>query len=311
MVSFEPLDGILPHGLQHLISGGSQDCRLGRDHRLRYQLGEGVEHLGRFNSVTLLPPLRQTGRRRSLERHPDGQTRTARCQTATSTTSSTVARSVWWRSTDRRRPPVNRRKRSSRSLAISPGWQGGDSGRCEFEGERNAVEPSPYLADSGSAPGVDVEVGVHRAGAVEKQLTGIGRHDLVRRSGGRWCSERSHSAKLFAVDPQALPCSWPVPSRRHNCGAVPRQRQPLSRSRAHSCPRRSMSDDGAEPRRYCQVWTYLLVGRLATSGRSTLGHSLRSPPAPVRPARRHRDTRGGLLLPLGGQFEFSPLPPNL
>ena len=92
-------------------------------------------------------PLRRRRCRSCRRTRRGGRTRSAPVPSSSEYDQSTVARSVWWRSTAVRRPPVSRRNRSSRRSAISRGVHRDDPRRGELDGQRDPVEAPADLGD--------------------------------------------------------------------------------------------------------------------------------------------------------------------
>ena len=115
-----------------------------------------------------------------------------------------MARSVWWRSTALRRPPVRSRKRSSSSDAISDGLMRHGAGGRELDRERHAVEAPADLGDGREVGGRDGELGLGRSGPLDEQLHGVGRLDGVRVGVRAGKPQRAEGDDLLAVDREPL-----------------------------------------------------------------------------------------------------------
>ena len=145
---------------------------------------------------------------------------------------STDARSVCWRRTAVRAPPVSRRNRSCRLSRISVERQRPDSRRGEFDGQRHAVEPATDLGHRLGVVVGDAEFGLGPAGAVAEQLD--------RLVGQR---QRRHPPGHLAGDADRLATGRQQRQRGARAQQAGDQRRRWRRADARSCRARSASGD--------------------------------------------------------------------
>ena len=217
---------------------------------------------------------------------------------------STVARSVWWRSTAVRRPPVSSRNRSSSRPAISAGAHGDDARRRELDRERDAVEPAADLGDRARRrPRASVEVGASpRPLARRRDCTAALVDDRVdvRDVGGH--GERPQRNHLLAVDGEAL-------ATRGEDAHVRTRRGSLARRAAPTASMRCSQLSSTRSRRFVLRNSTIAVDRAATPLRmgtpSVAATTCSSAVGAVRPrrARRTRRRRGSAGTHLGRDLE--------
>ena len=189
------------------------------------------------------PPPRP--RRRSSRRtRRGGRRRAARSRSSSEYDQSTVARSVWCRSTAVRRPPVSSRNRSSRSAAMSAGVMaatraaassiasGMPSSRRQISDDRAAFDVVEREARSGRRGAVDEERHRRRSARPSFGVAGRGRASPASASG--------HD--LLAVDAEALPAGREDPHVGADAGARSRRDRPTASSRCSQLSSTSSSD---------------------------------------------------------------------
>ena len=132
----------------------------------------------------------------------------ARASSSSEYDQSTVARSVWWRSTAVRRPPVSRRKRSSRRAGDLGRAHRDDARRGELDRERDAVEPAADLGDRGRVRVVERERRPRRVAPARRTAATASSRRRRRRRPCVGDAERAQRPDLLARRRRVPPGSW-------------------------------------------------------------------------------------------------------
>ena len=146
------------------------------------------------------------GRRAATSSRPNGPASTEtpsnnRCGSSSSRSydQSTVARSVLWRSAALRRPPVNRRNRSSSRCATAARVRARSRAS---ELERAASRPVGQRSPPRGALHGGIEVGSFRPDSVDQEHEGVG---VTARPGVRHDGQWTEREQVFAGDEEGLP----------------------------------------------------------------------------------------------------------
>ncbi len=271
-----------------------------RDHaRLVDQPGQRRQHV----SAAHRPPGRvRPARARRVERGAAGEHRqppapaSAPRSSSRSQLHSTTARSVWWRGSAVRLPPVSSRNRSSEPGGDLLGGQRAQPGGGQLDGQRHAVERAGRSRRPAPASAPTAKPGRTAAARSAKQPHGRIAGGVGRVGAGRWQAERRTAHRCLAGDAERLPAGGQDPDvRAVGRAAGRRARRPASTR----CSQLSSTISSRLPRSALTRRSNGSRGREASgSGRpsrspSALEHGSapalsRRSPGPARPATPRR-----------------------